>query len=656
MAQTTVAINLEAKTKGTESVKSLKAQIREAVNEATALAQKFGEFSPEALKAAKRVAELKDQMDDFNKRVQALNPDKFDAIGKLIGGIANGVQAAQGAMALFGAESEDVQKALLRVQGAMAFAQGINGVIEARKQFADFGKDAVNAFKSMTTASKVFLATGIGLLITAIASAVAYWDDLKVAVGLANKQMEFSEEQMKSISESAAKQTTEVNLLTRAVTDQNNTEAQRREALDKLKEKYPAYFSNLTTDINDTIKLLEQKEKLIDTLIREARVRAAQEEIEKIAAENIQERTELNKQLAATQSQLNTALEEEFKNIPKDIDLKKIRLATEEEFDAATKNNTKSIEESNKIFEKRIKLQTRAGEIQQKIAQLNARENEKAKVYIGVIDEETSAIERNGGASETKANKVEKAAKKEEAVKAKALTREQAFDKLIASGAKQREENNKTIEAENLKRLEKRQNVETTMREYRIERAFEEVELNKKLAAEQIKIEEEKAEAIKKAQQQSIQFTADGFAMIAELADAFAGKSEEQQRKAFEIKKKASMAQAVIETIQAAQSAYASQMAIATPDAPIRAAVAAALALAAGVARVRKIEQTPFEAKGVDTGGGGATPPAPTMTPITGGALPDEQQFGGMGRVYVLEGDITKTQTRVRRLRNTSVV
>jgi hypothetical protein len=56
-------------------------------------------------------------------------------------------------------------------------------------------------------------------------------------------------------------------------------------------------------------------------------------------------------------------------------------------------------------------------------------------------------------------------------------------------------------------------------------------------------------------------------------------------------------------------------------------------------------------------GGMGAVGAAPSpMTPLTGGALPEEGQFGGMGRVYVLEGDITKTQTRVRRLRNTSVV
>ena len=656
MAQTTVAINLEAKTKGTESVKSLKAQIREATNEATALAQKFGEFSPEAVNAAKRVAELKDQMDDLNEKIQALHPDKFNRINTIAQGVANGFQAAQGAMALFGAESEDTQKALLKVQGAMALAQGLEGLDAAGKQLKTLGQVAVASFRAMSAASKAFLIGGIGLLIAAISSAVVYWDELKVAIGLANKQMEFSEEQMKNISESAAKQTTEVNLLTRAVTDQNKTEAERRKALDQLKEKYPTYFANLTTDINDTTKLLQQKEKLIDTLIREARVRAAQEEIEKIAAENIAERTKLNKQLAETQGQFNKALEDEIANIPKDIDVKKLRLATEEEYDAALKNNSKNIEESNKKFQQRVQLQNKLAEIQQKISDLNDKENEKAKVYIGVIDEETAAIERNGGASEVKAIKVEKADKKEEEVKKKALTREQLFNKLINESAKQREANDKTIEEDNKKRLEQKQRVETAMREYRIEKAFEEVEINKKLAAEQIELEKQKAEAIKQAQQQSIQLTAQGFASIAELADAFAGKSEEQQRKAFEIKKQASIAQAIVETIGSAQSAYASQIAIATPDAPIRAAIAAGLALAAGIARVRKIEQTPFEAKGVDTAGGGATPPAPSFTPITGGALPDEQQFGGMGRVYVLEGDITKTQTRVRRLRNTSVV
>jgi len=116
MAQTTVAINLEAKTKGTESVKSLKTQIREATAEAVLLARKFGEFSPEATAAAQKVAKLKDEMGDFQQRVAGLNPDKFQAIAGVTQGIAGGISAATGAMALFGAESEDAQKTLAKVQ------------------------------------------------------------------------------------------------------------------------------------------------------------------------------------------------------------------------------------------------------------------------------------------------------------------------------------------------------------------------------------------------------------------------------------------------------------------------------------------------------------------------------------------------------------
>jgi hypothetical protein len=117
-----------------------------------------------------------------------------------------------------------------------------------------------------------------------------------------------------------------------------------------------------------------------------------------------------------------------------------------------------------------------------------------------------------------------------------------------------------------------------------------------------------------------------------------------------------------VETIASAQSAFNSQIIPGDPTSPIRGAIAAALAIASGIARVKKIEQTKFESKSGAAGGGGGggnNPSAPNTTPVTGGLLPDMEQpggFAGMGRVYVLEGDITKTQTRVRRVRNVSVV
>jgi len=205
MAQeTTVAVKINAQTGGTESVKSLKAQIREATNEAVLLAQKFGEFSPEATKAAQRVAELKDQMGDFQERVAALNPDKFQAIATLTQGFARGFQAAQGAMALFGAESEDIQKTLVKVQGAMAFAEGVQGVIALTNQFKALGQVAVQALNNI---AKGLGRTGVGLLVVALGIAitelVANWDKLKAMISGTNKIQESLNKSLSAYNEGA---------------------------------------------------------------------------------------------------------------------------------------------------------------------------------------------------------------------------------------------------------------------------------------------------------------------------------------------------------------------------------------------------------------------------------------------------------------------
>lgn len=117
--------NYEVATKG------LTQQIREATREATAISRQFGENSTQAVKAAQKVADLKEEYEDFNKRVAALNPEqKFAAFAQVASGVAGGFAAAEGALALFGEQSQGVAQALLKVQGALAFAQGLKQVAE----------------------------------------------------------------------------------------------------------------------------------------------------------------------------------------------------------------------------------------------------------------------------------------------------------------------------------------------------------------------------------------------------------------------------------------------------------------------------------------------------------------------------------------------
>jgi hypothetical protein len=123
-----------------DNSKTLKQQYKEAVQEVQKLAQAFGETSVEVQNAAKRAAELKDQIEDVNDAIQAQKGEgAFIALGKSLSSVASGFSAVEGAMGLVGAESEDVQKAMLRVQSAMALAQGLEGLEDAGRAFKQLG-------------------------------------------------------------------------------------------------------------------------------------------------------------------------------------------------------------------------------------------------------------------------------------------------------------------------------------------------------------------------------------------------------------------------------------------------------------------------------------------------------------------------------------
>jgi hypothetical protein len=202
-------------------------------------------------------------------------------------------------------------------------------------------------------------------------------------------------------------------------------------------------------------------------------------------------------------------------------------------------------------------------------------------------------------------------------------------------------------------------------------------EFSYKLYLEQKKRDEESLINKQKAKEQEFALTLQGLQSIQSLADAFAGKSEASQKKAFQIKKAASLAQATIETYQAAQSAFASQMAIPTPDAPIRANIAAAIAIASGLARVAVIAKTKFEGGGggasggggggnlgtFSQGGGGGQPPQGLTSQNTVTQLNPDGTVAGQGnreaapmKAYVVESESRAVTERVNKLSNNSKI
>jgi hypothetical protein len=160
-------IELEVK----NNLGSLKSQLREAQAEVAKLSEQFGVTSKEAANAAKKAAELKDQIEDAKALTDAFNPDaKFKALSSSLGGVASGFAAYQGALGLIGVESKAVEEQLLKVQSAMALADGLQSIGEAKDSFIQLGAVIKNqVVAAFATLRGAIMATGIGLIVTAIA-------------------------------------------------------------------------------------------------------------------------------------------------------------------------------------------------------------------------------------------------------------------------------------------------------------------------------------------------------------------------------------------------------------------------------------------------------------------------------------------------------
>lgn len=193
--------------KATAKVSSYKTEIRAVQKEAEILSRKYGENSKEALAHAQVLAGLKDEYGDFQDKVKALNPDApFTALGGVLQGVAGGISAAQGAMALLGVESETAQQTLLKVQAAMALSTGINSILAMKDAFSVLSAVVTTrVIPAIATTKGLLITSGVGALIAVVATLAYSWSQTASAEEEATKQAEEYAEQLKKIEEARKK-------------------------------------------------------------------------------------------------------------------------------------------------------------------------------------------------------------------------------------------------------------------------------------------------------------------------------------------------------------------------------------------------------------------------------------------------------------------
>jgi hypothetical protein len=118
------------------------------------------------------------------------------------------------------------------------------------------------------------------------------------------------------------------------------------------------------------------------------------------------------------------------------------------------------------------------------------------------------------------------------------------------------------------------------------------------------KSQQEKLDGFVKTSEMVTKTTTDGLSALLSLNEAFSGKSEAARKRSFERNKALQIGLAAVQTYQSGVAAYASQVIPGDPTSVVRGAIAAAAAVAAGLANIAKIKSQKYESAG---GGGGAS-------------------------------------------------
>jgi hypothetical protein len=176
----------------TKEFSSAKQELRALTN-----AISSGNLTGDELRQANlRAGELRDSIGDVNDQINRLASDTpvLDNLGDSMRLAGAGFQIAEGSAALFGDESEELQKSLLKLNAVMAISNGLQDLgtqLTQKGTLANRIAIGVQAAWNIVVgqgsiAMKVFrgaiAATGIGLLIIGLGLLISNWDKVKKTV------------------------------------------------------------------------------------------------------------------------------------------------------------------------------------------------------------------------------------------------------------------------------------------------------------------------------------------------------------------------------------------------------------------------------------------------------------------------------------------
>lgn len=617
-----------------------------------------------------KIGAAKVQMQQFEREIERVDPvKKAEQFVKMGEGIAGGFAIATGALTAFGAESEEVAAIEAKAQGAIAIAMGVRAiregeVIEMLKnskaaKLAVAAAEKVMAFATEGTTLAVkglraaLIASGIGAFIVAIGTLIGYSDEIKAFFsGGASKAKDL------------ARETEKVYEANKKALDSFDLMERRMRALGVAESEIIAKKKEMTIETLKSAKAqLEAQQMVVDETLKsfgQARASAASGNIGGVV---------WNWLFGASEDDVKEALakEESISNAVQELDTALLEMQKEASDKIIAEENARQ-EKLNAAAEEQKKA--RIEKQKQEAAERLAVREEFSKLYMeATMTEEDLAITnleaeierfRQAGADKvqleeyrqarmmeiTTAGDQERAEQAQQAATALLnLQRENALlairdaeEKMFAELELQKQQELESLASyENYELLKEQVEQKYAERRAQAEEQFAKAKEEKDAANLQKELQNQK-----QVEQAKINLASGAISSLIALNEAWAGKTRAAQKRAFAVNKALGIAQASITTYQSAVAAYASQLAIPSPDAPVRAAIAAGVAVAAGLAQITKIAATKFDdsgsSSGAPTGGGGSAS-------FGGGGGAQANPLAGVDLSFLGNGDVQNIGT-----------
>ena len=525
---------------------------------------------------------------DTDMVVDAAATTMSQKLGGAIQGAASGFAVAQGTMALFGSESQEFEETLIKLNAAMAISQGIDGLREGAKSFQTMGLAAKKALAGIKTG---VAATGIGVLLVALGAVAVYWDEITSLVSKYTSEVEDAAEAQEKLN------------------------AQRQKDLASMNE------------------VIANNQRFVD---RQVLVIKNEEQIKDLEAEGIDNKVKINKLR-------KESLKAEIGNINMIIGSSYELLSTQQKIQIKTEHLRKTRELARMGIVATAEEEQKLADQREKNAAKRKEESLFNLQILRQIEDLKISQLKDGYDKEVILINTQHKRIREDTLANEKLTQQQKTDLLV--------EQEEIRQGKIIALGDRRGEVEFTKMEVR---GVQELELHEKIEDGKLQITKD-YDATRKAQaketaQAMANIAIDGLRLVSDIADLMAKGDRKKQKRAFNIKKAADIAEATMSGYKAVLTTFAN-----APGGFALKAIQAGIAGAFSAVQIAKIASAKFEGGDVPSdladspsgdggGGGGAAQPSFNVVGDSGMNQLAQLQMQPT-QAFVVSGDITTAQS-----------